>query len=252
MACATGPRMVSWEESVPASLVWTEAQDGGDPLVKAEFRDQVCRLPAPFDESPQPCIQVQHRCLGWYDMAAPGQLLITEHDRDRRWLTSRLTDLAAPQDSRVIFDHSADEAYLDPGSPMMTVHPDGTRTVLQDGNQIYLRGDGASPEGDRPFLDRLDLADLSTQRLWRSPADGAYEQVLGFAGDDRETVIIWHESRTEPPNLAVLRLDGGNAHPAHDLARSAPAAHGHGQAACELRPRRRSAADWHAALAAWL
>jgi len=208
----TGPRMVSWEESMPASLVWAEALDGGDPLVKAEFRDEVCRLSAPFDESPQPCIQVEHRCLGWYHMAAPGQLLITEHDRDRRWLTSRLSDLAAPHDSRVIFDHSADEAYLDPGTPMMTVHPDGTRTVLQDGHQIYLRGDGASPEGDRPFLDGLDLSDLTTKRLWRSPAD-AYEQVLGFAGDDREALLIWHESRTEPPNLAVTRLDGGDRTP---------------------------------------
>ena len=46
---------------------------------------------------------------------------------------------------------------------MMTVHPDGTRTVLQDGPAIYLRGDGASPAGDRPFLDRLDLTDLGTQ-----------------------------------------------------------------------------------------
>ena len=205
----TGPRMVSWEESMPASLVWTEALDGGDPTVKAEYRDEVHRLAAPFDESPQPRIQVEHRCLGWYDMAAPGQLLITEHDRDRRWLTSRLTDLAAPQDSRVIFDHSVDEAYLDPGTPVMTVHPDGTRTVLQDGHQIYLRGDGASPDGDRPFLDRLDLSDLATKRLWRSPVD-AYEQVLGFAGDDRETLLIWHESRTEPPNLAAVRPSGGD------------------------------------------
>jgi len=208
----TGPRLVSWEESMPASLVWTEALDGGDPMTKAEFRDELNRLPAPFDESPLRCVQVEHRCLGWYDMAAPGQLLITEHDRDRRWLTSRLTDLAAPQDSRVIFDHSADEAYLDPGTPVMTVHPDGTRTVLQDGHQIYLRGDGASPEGDRPFLDRLDLAELTTKRLWRSPAD-AYEQVLGFAGDDRESLLIWHESRTEPPNLAVIRLDSGERTP---------------------------------------
>jgi dipeptidyl aminopeptidase/acylaminoacyl peptidase len=208
----TGPRMVSWEESMPASLVWTEAQDGGDPLVKAEFRDEIYRLPAPFDESPQPCIQVEHRCLGWYDMAAPGQLLVTEHDRDRRWLISRLADLAAPHDSRVIFDHSADEAYRDPGTPLMTVHPDGTRTILQDGHQIYLRGDGASPDGDRPFLDQLDLTDVTTRRLWRSPAD-AYEQVLGFAGDDREALLIWHESRAEPPNLAVVRLDDGERMP---------------------------------------
>jgi dipeptidyl aminopeptidase/acylaminoacyl peptidase len=202
----TGPRMVSWEESVPASLVWTEAQDGGDPRAAAEHRDLIFRLPAPFDAAPQPAVLVKHRCLGWFDMAAPGNLLVTEHDRDRRWLTSRLVDLAAPDDSRVIFDHSADEAYNDPGSPLMTAHPDGTRTVLQDGNHIYLRGDGASPEGDRPFLDLLELGELTKQRLWQSPAD-AYERVLGFAGDDREQLLIWHESRTEPPNLAVVRLD---------------------------------------------
>jgi dipeptidyl aminopeptidase/acylaminoacyl peptidase len=91
----------------------------------------------------------------------------------------------------------------------MTVHPDGTRTVLQDGNQIFLRGQGASPDGDRPFLDRLDLSDLTTQRLWRSPA-AAFEQALGFAGDDRGSILVWHESRTEPPNLAVIRLDDGD------------------------------------------
>jgi dipeptidyl aminopeptidase/acylaminoacyl peptidase len=204
----TGPRMVSWEESMPASLVWAEALDGGDPLAKVEHRDEIFRLPAPFDESPRSGVLVEQRCLGWYDMAATGHLLVTEHDRDRRWITTRFFDLAAPGDSRVIFDHSADEAYQDPGVPMTTVHPDGTRTVLQDGNQIYLRGQGASPEGDRPFLDRLDLSDLTTKRLWRSPV-GALEQVLGFSGDDRGSVLLWHESRTEPPNLMVARLDGG-------------------------------------------
>jgi dipeptidyl aminopeptidase/acylaminoacyl peptidase len=206
----TGPRMVSFEESAPASLVWSEALDGGDPRAQAEHRDQLLRLAAPFDAEPQVAGNVQHRCLGWYDMAEPGQLLMTEHDRDRRWLTTRLTDLSSPEPGRVIFDHSADEAYADPGSPLLTVHPDGTRTVLQDGNHIYLRGDGASPEGDRPFLDRLSLADLSTERLFRSSAD-CYEQVLGFLADDRENVLIWHESRNEPPNLAVARLGDADA-----------------------------------------
>ncbi len=206
----TGPRMISFEESMPASLVWAEALDGGDPRAEAEYRDQLLRLAAPFSAEPEVVGRVQHRCLGWYDMAAPGQLLMTEHDRDRRWLTTRLTDLAVPEPGRVIFDHSADEAYADPGSPMVTVHPDGTRTVLQDGRHIYLRGDGASPEGDRPFLDSLDLSDLNTRRLFTSPAD-AYEQVLGFLADDRESVLIWHESRNEPPNLGVASLAAGSA-----------------------------------------
>jgi dipeptidyl aminopeptidase/acylaminoacyl peptidase len=205
----TGPRLVSFEESMPASLTWAEALDGGDPKAEAQHRDQLMRLAAPFRDEPEVAGLVQHRCLGWYDLAAPGQLLLTEHDRDRRWLTTRLTDLAVPEPGRVVFDHSADEAYRDPGSPMLTVHPDGTRTVLQDGQHIYLRGDGASPEGDRPFLDRFDLSDLTTRRLFTSPAD-AYEHVLGFLAEDRDSVLIWHESRTGPPNLAVARLaDGG-------------------------------------------
>jgi dipeptidyl aminopeptidase/acylaminoacyl peptidase len=206
----TGPRLVSFEESMPASLVWAEALDGGDPKTEAEHRDQLMRLAAPFRDEPEAAGLVQHRCLGWYDLAAPGQLLLTEHDRDRRWLTTRLTDLAVPEPGRVVFDHSADEAYLDPGSPMLTVHPDGTRTVLQDGQHIYLRGDGASPEGDRPFLDRFDLSDLTTRRLFTSPAD-AYEHVLGFLAEDRDSVLIWHESRNGPPNLAVAALAEGGA-----------------------------------------
>jgi dipeptidyl aminopeptidase/acylaminoacyl peptidase len=203
----TGPRMVSWEEAVPASLVWTQALDGGDPMAKAEHRDQVYRLQAPFDAEPRPALLVRQRCVGWFDMAAPGELLMTEHDRDRRWLTTRLVGLDSPDKTKVVFDQSADEAYEDPGTPLVTVNPDGTRTVLQDGSHIYLRGDGASPAGDRPFLHRLDLDDLSTERLFRSPAD-AYEQVLGFLGDDRQVVLIWHESRTEPPNLVVTELSG--------------------------------------------
>jgi dipeptidyl aminopeptidase/acylaminoacyl peptidase len=201
----TGPRMVSWEEPVPASLVWAEALDGGDPRATAEHRDELLRLVAPFGRQPVRAGLVEHRCLGWYDLATPGQLLMTEHDRDRRWLTTRLTDLAVPQPGRVIFDHSADEAYHDPGSPLLAVEPDGSRTVLQDGDYIYLRGDGAGPEGDRPFLDRLDLVNLKTERLFRSPADG-YEQVLGFLSDDRDSVLIWAEGRTSPPNLALTRL----------------------------------------------
>ncbi len=42
--------------------------------------------------------------------------------------------------------------------------------MLIQNNTIFLRGDGASPEGDRPFLDKLDLATGKTTRLWRSEA----------------------------------------------------------------------------------
>jgi dipeptidyl aminopeptidase/acylaminoacyl peptidase len=201
----TGPRQVAWAERAPATVAWIEALDGGDPVQPAEFRDRVLRLDAPFTGAPEPVFDVQHRCLGWYDLTEPDQVLLVEHDRDRRWLTTRLRDLSAPATDRVVFDLSMDDAYGDPGTPMMTTNPDGTRTVLQDGQAIYLRGDGASPEGDHPFLDRLDLATLGTTRLFQSPADRV-DWVLGFARGSRTEAVLWHESATEPPNLALASL----------------------------------------------
>jgi dipeptidyl aminopeptidase/acylaminoacyl peptidase len=215
-----GPRGVGWLESEPASLLWSEALDGGDPLTEAAHRDQVMKLTAPFGATAaaQSRTLVEHRFLGWLDLAEPGRVLVTEHDRDRRWLTTRLHDLAgsgagAPAGpGRIIFDRSADDAYADPGSPVTRLHPDGTRTVLQDGQTIYLRGDGAGPDGDQPFLDSLDLASGETSRLFRSPAD-AYEVALGFVAGGRERLLVWRESPAEPPNLHTAAPDGSDTRP---------------------------------------
>jgi dipeptidyl aminopeptidase/acylaminoacyl peptidase len=207
----TGPRQVSWEERAPASLIWTEALDGGDPVAPAEHRDRVMRLAAPFSGDPQQALLVKNRCLGWLDFDKPEQLMLAEHDRDRRWVTTWLTDLADPERSRVLFDQSMDDSYGDPGSPVLTVKADGRRTILQHGTAIYLRGEGATPDGDRPFLDRLDITSLDKDRLFESPADGL-DQVLGFPegslGGVPAEVVAWHESPSEPPNLYRLALDG--------------------------------------------
>lgn len=216
----TGPRQVSWAERAPATLLWTEALDGGDPVATAEHRDRVMRLAAPFAGEPERVLDVQHRCLGWLDLDEPYQVLLTEHDRDRRWLTTWMCDLADPERRRILFDHSMDDAYADPGSPLMTTRPDGSRTVLQDGSTIYLRGDGSTPDGDRPFLDRLDLVTMEQERLYRSPADGL-DHVMGFpaapapadgelgAPPPRPEILLSHESNSEPPNLYVAALDRG-------------------------------------------
>ena len=75
----------------------------GDPVAPAEHRDRLMRLAAPFTE-PEPAFQVRHRCLGWLDLDEPHQVLLTEHDRDRRWLTTWICDLAEPDRNRVLFD----------------------------------------------------------------------------------------------------------------------------------------------------
>jgi len=93
---------------------------------------------------------------------------------------------------------------------MLATNPDGTRTVLQDGPLVYLRGDGSTPAGDRPFLDRMDLHAMRKERLFQSPAD-SLDHVLGFPGASRREVVLWHESQAEPPNLRLAALDGSGS-----------------------------------------
>ncbi|MGN6677398.1 MAG: hypothetical protein ACTHKL_06390, partial [Streptosporangiaceae bacterium] len=207
MGVPTGPRQVSWDERAPATLIWTEALDGGDPVAPAEFRDAIMRLDAPFSAPPELAFKLAHRCLDWVNLDEPGAMLVTEHDRDRRWLTTWLCYPAEPARNTVIFDLAEDDSYSDPGIPMMRLNPDGTRTIRQDGSAIFLRGEGATPEGERPFLDRRDLRTGSTTRLLHSPAD-AHETVLCFVAGRTDQAVIWHESPAEPPNLWVVALTG--------------------------------------------
>jgi dipeptidyl aminopeptidase/acylaminoacyl peptidase len=207
MGVPTGPRQVSWDERAPATLIWTEALDGGDPVAPAEFRDAIMRQHAPFSTEPELAFKVAHRCLDWANLDEPGALLLTEHDRDRRWLTTWLCYPAEPDRNTVVFDLAEDDSYADPGAPMMRLNPDGTRTIRQDGSAIFLRGEGATPEGERPFLDRRDLRTGTTSRLLQSPAD-AHEAALCFVAGRTDEAVIWHESPAEPPNLWVVALTG--------------------------------------------
>jgi dipeptidyl aminopeptidase/acylaminoacyl peptidase len=197
-----GPRFVSWVERSAAKLLWTQALDGGDPMAPAEHRDAVMTLAAPFDAEPQLAFRVEHRCLGWSHLDSTDTLMLTEHDRDRRWLRTWICDLAEPERNRVLFDLPEDDAYSDPGDPMLRLHEDGTKTIRQVGQDIFLRGDGATPDGERPFLDRYNLETGETTRLFHSPAD-AHEAVLCFAGGRPDQMVLWHQSKTEPPNLRV-------------------------------------------------
>ena len=44
----TGPRGYGWIPTEPATLIWAEALDGGDPRTKVTPRDKLMKLAAPF------------------------------------------------------------------------------------------------------------------------------------------------------------------------------------------------------------
>jgi dipeptidyl aminopeptidase/acylaminoacyl peptidase len=203
-----GPRSVEWQSLVDARLVWAEALDGGDPIRKVPHRDKLMSLPAPFQGEPSEILKVRHRFsrLNW--TAKPGQALLTEFDRDRRWTTTSLIDLADPASRQVVFDLSINDAYKNPGTLLTQLRPDGQTTLLQDGDRVFLSGQGATESGDRPFLDTMDLRTLKKERLFHC-ANGVYERPLDFVGASRTRILTERESRTEPPNLFVVDLRSG-------------------------------------------
>ncbi len=142
----TGPRGAVWQERRDATLVWSEALDGGDPTVKVPHRDRVMMLAAPFTAAPRELLRATHRVVRWDWADHPDEALLTEFDRDRRWRTTWLLDLSRPDESRrVLFDLSVHDDYGDPGDPVYQTKPDGARTMVQDGDRVYLAGRGRPP-----------------------------------------------------------------------------------------------------------
>jgi dipeptidyl aminopeptidase/acylaminoacyl peptidase len=218
----TGPRNVEWQPLHDARLVWTEALDGGDPRARAPQRDRMMAMAGPFTDAPREVMKVTQRLIGLSWLPETDHALVEEFDRDRRWRTTSLVDLTRPEATRkVLFDLSINDAYGDPGVPMTATRPDGETTILQDGDAIYLVGRGASPEGSRPFLDKMDLKTGVKSRLFRC-APRVYDVPLGFIGEDRDRILIEHESSQEPPNEFSVDLSTGRRSKLTDYRDPAP------------------------------
>ena len=126
----------------------------------------------------------------------------------RTFVTNVNAPIARPS---VLWDLSSDERYKHPGTPVYRVRPDGQALVRMDGDAIFLIGGGASPDGNRPFLDRLDLQTRVSTRLFRSAKD-ALEYPLTITDPAARTILSWHQSPMDPPNAFVRTL--GDASPA--------------------------------------
>ncbi len=198
-----GPRRFSWRATAPATLVWVEALDGGDPSAEADHRDKLMMLKAPFSGEATEVFRAEHRigALRWG--AEGGTLMLTERERVRRWRHEWLLDVDEGT-ARRWFDLSEKERYANPGAPLMRPLDNGRWVLRQQGDRVYFRGSGASPEGDRPFIDLKSMTTGDSERLFRSdPA--YYERLVAFAGRE-DRLLVRRESETEVPNYHLVTL----------------------------------------------
>ena len=202
-----GPREFQWRSDTDASLYWVEAQDEGDAEKKATERDRLFHLDAPFREDALAGITMETRFDGLQWLNGSLALVNGSWWETRRAITLAFSPDAPVSQPRVIFDYSSEDAYNDPGSFAEVMNRQGKR-VLQSpdtGNTLYLDGMGASPEGDRPFLRKFDVATGAIKELWRSEAP-FFEYPYKVTDMENLLVITTRESNGLPPNFYIRSL----------------------------------------------
>jgi len=212
-AVEAGRRDFSWRDDAAATVVWVEALDGGDPAVEAAARDRAFQLEAPFDGVPRPLLTAKNRLYGvtWGD----GSIAVAE---DFKWKTRnvrtyRLDPSRDNPEPTLLFEYSSEDLYHRPGEFVTAPNRYGRETLLAsaDRKKLYLRDEGYSPEGNRPFLDEYDLASGTTRRLWRADGKTTYESIVRVLDVKRGTLLTRVQSPTDFPNYYVREIKAHRA-----------------------------------------
>ncbi|WP_373511476.1 S9 family peptidase, partial [Persicitalea sp.] len=205
-AAPNGQRNHDWRNDAPATVYWVEAQDGGDPKKKADIRDIVYSLEAPFSGSPKELYKAAYRFGGvtWGDAQTA---LFYERWNETRKTITKIVNPGNPADPTLLFDRSSEDRYGNPGSPELTKNAYGQEVLhFTPDHSIYLTGTGASPEGDRPFIDLLNLKTKATKRLWRSEAP-YFERPVAILDATKGLWLTSRESQEMPPNYYLRDLN---------------------------------------------
>lgn len=208
----SGPRDFNWRADAPASVYYTVAQDKGDPKVKADIRDKVYLVDAPFSAEPKEIYAAQFRFEN-FDWGTESLALATE-----RWWQNRktITKTVNPGNwqTAVLFDRSYEDRYTNPGQPDMKHNQYGREVLnlLPNNEILMLNGQGSSPEGDRPFVSLLNLKTKQSRELWRSAAP-YFERPIAVLDASKQMVLTTRETPNENPNYYVRNLKTAKAAP---------------------------------------
>ena len=207
-----GPRQFRWIPTEPAAIMWVEALDGGNPKENVPHRDRLLVMKAPFKGQPMEMFKTEQRFAGI--QFGQGFALVEDTHRLTRVIrTFEIDPSRANTEARLIWSRNQQDRYKDPGRPVERrtqggrgggfgfggASGSGESALLQSGDNILLIGQGATPQGDRPFLDRFNVTTGQSERLFHC-SENNYETVEAVLDDQGTRFITRRESPSEPPN----------------------------------------------------
>ncbi|MDR2810020.1 MAG: prolyl oligopeptidase family serine peptidase [Tannerellaceae bacterium] len=196
------PRNYGWRPDKPSTLYWVEAQDEGNPRVnKAPFMDVVYQLDAPFGGEKQPLAKTTLRFQGiqWGD---ENFALISEASRQTRRIKTYIFAPGQPdKQPELLFDLSTDDNYANPGAPLLVYNAYRRKVLYTDKthSELLMISQGASPQGDMPYVSSYALKTRKNTILWRCTAP-YYETVVEVIDPAKLQFITSRESVSEPVN----------------------------------------------------
>lgn len=232
--CSRHPRSFHFHPCQDHTIVFAKATDGGKGL-NEPFEGERDALYCQTLNATSLTLGDPTKLVGldWryadLDFCESGMGIIDEYrwsDRmARKWI------LEPTGTKRLLWERSWEDRYTAPGEPLTRRGARGRYFIVQPTpTSLYLEGSGASPVGDRPFLDLLDFGaeEIKTTRLWRctAPLEGeldASKEVNGVVPTDRkdiyesmvclmhdnQSIMISRESKTTPRNYFLTKLTDG-------------------------------------------
>ena len=205
MAVRQGKRRFSWRNDMPASLVYAEALDGGDPEKEALYRDEIFQLNAPFNGEAKSLMKTVNR----YDNAVWGDedtaLIIDDWWNTRNTKTYLFNPSDSSVEPKILFDRNYQDRYSDPGRFVTKRNKMGSDVLAIKGSYAFLNGAGYSEKGQFPFIDKINLKSLKTSRLYQSEYTDKLENLTGYDVDKSE-LLVRIESPDEYPNYFIRDL----------------------------------------------
>ncbi|MBW8243846.1 prolyl oligopeptidase family serine peptidase [Muricauda oceani] len=206
MAERTGMRDISWRNDKPATIIYVEALDGGDPENEVDYRDEVFQLEAPFDGKGESILKTKNRFS--YIQWGNDDLAIA-HDRwwnDRNTKTYLFDPSNPSAGAKIIEDRNYQDVYSDPGNFVTKRNENGSWVLsLDKNNNAYLIGDGYTEEGQFPFVDKINLENLKKTRLYTSKLEDKLENLIEY-DPKKDQLLVRIESANEYPNYYYKSL----------------------------------------------
>lgn len=210
MAERKGKRNMQWRSDKPATLVWVEALDEGDPEKKVEYRDELFQLEAPFTGNPVSLFKSINRFYrviwGTDDVAIA---------YDYWWNTRNVkTYIFNPSDNkqkpRILFDRNYQDRYNDPGNFITVKNEYKERVLAINKGYAYLNGDGFTKKGQFPFIDEINLKTEKTKRLYQSEYTDKLENIYFPINLKKGEFLVRIEAPTEYPNYYIRNVNKNN------------------------------------------